>query len=207
MADGANDRKLKRNITQFLLFAVNNVKGDMVNQMAMNPDKVGWVPGGATMIGIMHKFSKKYPQVFQEGLLLSRVQPSSSELMNEVKHNAVMRFMTEGLYISQHKDPTVRLLQTALNPSNWLYPVWKTADVVNLVTGGRTLSPLLESATREGAAVKTLEGGGTDRAAMLAYWNVTGPFNEHSGNADIRAALSMPGFLIQCCRLCVGPGS
>lgn len=184
----------KRNITQSLPFAVNNLMGDVINQTMMNQDKVGWFPGGATVLGIMNKFTKKYPQVFQEGLLLSRVQPTEKELLREMKQNAVMRFLTEGLYVSENPNKTVRLIQTVFQPANWLFPLFKTGDIVNLVTGGKALAPLLESATREGAAVATLQRGGTDREAMLSYWNVTGPFNEHSPSADLRAALAMPGF-------------
>ena len=185
----------KRNITQSLLFAVNNLLGDIINQTMMNTDKVGWFPGGATVLGVMNKFSKKYPQVFQEGLLLSRVQPTKTELLRNMKQNAVMRFLTEGLYVSQHPDKTVRLLQTVFQPANWLFPLFKAGDIVNLVTLGKTISPFLESATREGASVAALKRGATDREAMLAYWNVTGPFNEHSPSADLRSALAMPGFL------------
>ena len=184
----------KRNITQSLLFGVNNFLGDLINQTMMNTDKVGWFPGGATVLGVMNKFSKKYPQVFQEGLLLSRVQPTETELLRNMKQNAVMRFLTEGLYVSQHPDKTVRLLQTVFQPANWLFPLFKAGDIVNLVTLGKTISPFLESATREGASVAALKRGATDREAMLAYWNVTGPFNEHSPSADLRSALAMPGF-------------
>ena len=184
----------KRNITQSLPFAVNNLMGDVVNQTMMNTDKVGWFPGGATVLGVMNKFSKKYPQVFQEGLLLSRVQPTETELLRNMQQNAVMRFLTEGLYVSQHPDKTVRLLQTVFQPANWLFPLFKAGDIVNLVTLGKTISPFLESASREGASVAALKRGATDREAMLAYWNVTGPFNEHSPSADLRSVLAMPGF-------------
>jgi hypothetical protein len=191
---GPSLQNWKRNITQSLPFAFANMWGDIFNQTMLNPDKIGWFPGGATTLGIINKFTKKYPQVFQDGLLLSRVEPSRTELVNQVRHNAVWQWASEGFYVSTSKDPVTRVLQTALQPSNWLFLLWKTADVVNLVTGGRSLAPLLETATREGAAVYRLMKGGTDEEALDAYWRVTGRFNEHAGNADVRAMMAMPGF-------------
>jgi len=191
---GPSLQNWKRNITQSLPFAFANMWGDIFNQTMLNPDKIGWFPGGATTLGIINKFTKKYPQVFQDGLLLSRVEPSRTELVNQVRHNAVWQWASEGFYVSTSKDPVTRVLQTALQPSNWLFPLWKTADVVNLITGGRLVAPLLETATREGAAVYRLMKGGTDEEALDAYWRVTGRFNEHAGNADVRAMMAMPGF-------------
>ncbi len=201
-----NVQNWKRNITQLFTFAPNNMLGgDMINQMMMNPEVEGWFPLGATGLGMMNKFQQKYQldengipkgfDVSQEGLLLSRTQPGSVELVNQIRHNAVWRFVTEGLYVSQHKDPVVRGLATVLQPSNWMYPLWKAGDVFNLVTGGRYLNPLAESATREGAATAVKMRGGTDRAAAQAYWNVTGPFNDHSPDANLQALISLPGFL------------
>jgi hypothetical protein len=191
---GPSLQNWKRNITQSLPFAFANMWGDIFNQTMLNPDKIGWFPGGATTLGIINKFTQKYPQVFQDGLLLSRVEPSRTELVNQVRHNAVWQWASEGFYVSTSKDPVTRVLQTALQPSNWLFPLWKTGDMINLVTGGRSLAPLLETATREGAAVYRLMKGGTDEEALDAYWRVTGRFNEHAGNADVRAMMAMPGF-------------
>jgi hypothetical protein len=191
---GPTMQNWKRNITQSLPFALANLAGDVINQMMLNPREAGWVPGGATMLGIWNKFSQKYPQVFQEGILMSRVEPSSVELVNAMRENAVINWLTEGWYQATDKDPTKRLLKTLLQPSNLLFPIYKTGDAINLATGGRTVAPLLETATREGAAVAVLMRGGTDREAMNAYWGVTGRFNEHAGTADARAAFSLPGF-------------
>ena len=196
----------KRAITQNIVFAPNNMLGgDMWNQMMMNPEVEGWFPLGATGLGMMNKFQQKYQldengipkgfDVSQEGLLLSRTAPGSVELVNQIRHNAVWRFVTEGLYVSQHKDPVVQALATVLQPSNWMYPLYKTADVFNLITGGKALNPLAESATREGAATAVKMRGGTDRAAAQAYWNVTGPFNDHAPDANLQALISLPGFL------------
>jgi len=193
-AVGPTMQNWKRMITQSLPFTANNISGDLFNQVMLNPDRVGWFPGGATMLGAMNRFTKKYPQVFQEGLLLSRVEPSSVEMLNKVRHNALWQFLTEGFYVSQHKDPAVRLMQTLMQPSNWLFPVWKVGDLVNFVTFGKFLAPRAEGATREGAAVHVLQRGGTDEEAMHAYWRVTGTFNEHAGSADARALMSTPGF-------------
>jgi hypothetical protein len=114
--------------------------------------------------------------------------------VNKVRHGAVWQFLTEGFYVSQARDPATRFLMTALQPSNWLFPAWKAADLVNLVTGGRVVAPFLEGATREGASVSTKMAGGTDEQAQRAYWRVTGTFNEHAGMADFRVLMSMPGF-------------
>jgi hypothetical protein len=191
---GPSLQNWKRGITQSLPFAVNNLMGDLFNQVMLNNDAIGWFPGGATMLGVINRFTKKYPQAFQEGLLLARVEPSSVELMNQVKHNAIWQFLTEGFYVSQAKDPAARFLLTALQPSNLLFPIWKMADLVNLVTGGRAVAPFFEGATREGAAVFKKMTGGTDAEANRAYWRVTGTFNEHASMPDFRVAMSMPGF-------------
>lgn len=211
----------KRNITQSLPFAFANMWGDMFNQTMLNPERIGWFPLGATGLGIINKFTKKYPQVFQDGLLLSRVEPSRTELVNQVRHNAVWQWASEGFYVSTSKDPVTRVLQTALQPSNWLFPLWKTGDVINLMLPGAAVGAVVggpvgaavgslvgpalgftganiaaftETSTREGAAVDVLLRGGTDEQAINAYWGSVGRFNEHAGNADVRAMMAMPGF-------------
>jgi hypothetical protein len=191
---GPSLQNWKRVITQSLPFAFQNLFGDIFNQTMLNPEKVGWFPGGATVLGMMNKFSQKYPQVFQDGLLLSRVEPSATELLQQVRHNAVWQWMTEGFYVSTSKNPVTRVVQTALQPSNYLFPLWKLGDLINLITGGRALAPIFETATREGAAVYKLMKGATDEEALAAYWQVSGRFNEHAGNADVRALMQMPGF-------------
>jgi hypothetical protein len=188
-------KNFQRNITQSLPFAIANLAGDNVNQTILNRDGIGWIPGGATALGIWNKFAKKYPQVFQDGLLLSRVEPSSVELVNHIKHNSIFEFLTEGFYISTDKDPTTRVVSTLLNPSNLLFPAWKLGDLVNLVTGGRTLAPIGETATREGAAVWKKMRGGSDQEAMQAYWRVTGTFNEHAGMSDAADITSLAVFM------------
>lgn len=185
----------KRNITQGLVFAVRNMFRDVFTQPMMNPDPVGWVPGWAHWKGVVNKWTQKYPQVFSEGLLLSRVEPSGSEMVNTIKHGAVWQWLTEGFYVSQAKDPIVRTLATVLQPSNWLFPLWKTVDLVNLVTGGKTMAQFMETAGREGAAVAALERGATDEEALAKYWTAAGQFNEHPGNADARIMMRIPGFL------------
>lgn len=191
---GPSLQNWKRNITQSFPFAFQNLFGDIFNQTMLNPDKVGWFPGGATLLGMMNKYTQKYPQVFQDGLLLARVEPSATELLQQVRHNAVWQWMTEGFYVSTSKNPVTRVVQTALQPSNYLFPLFKLADVINLITLGRTLAPIFETATREGAAVYKLMKGATDEEALASYWQVSGRFNEHAGNADVRALMQMPGF-------------
>jgi hypothetical protein len=184
----------KRNITQSLPFAVSNLLGrDLINQTLMNPGRYGWVPGGVTYLGLVNRFTDKYPQVRQEGILMSRVQRSSVEMLNQVKHNAVWQFLSEGFYTGTSRDPSVRLMQTLFQPSNLLFPVWKIGDLINLV-GGRQLSQAGEQWAREGSAVEVLKRGGTDAEAYDAYWRNTGRFNEHSGLPDARKLMGMPGF-------------
>jgi hypothetical protein len=194
-AVGPMTENWKRNITQGPVFAVRNMFRDVFTQPMMNPDPVGWVPGWSHWKGAVNKWTQKHPQVFSEGLLLSRVEPAASEMVNSVKHGAVWQWLTEGFYVSQAKDPIVRTLATVLNPSNFLFPLWKTVDLVNLVTGGRTLARFFETAGREGAAVAALERGATDEEALAKYWTAAGQFNEHAGNADARIMMRIPGFL------------
>jgi hypothetical protein len=185
----------KRNITQSIEFATfRNLMGDLINQVALNHGAISWIPGGATTLGIWNKFFKKYPQVFDKGLLLSRADPTSVEMVNQMRHSAPYRFITEGLYVSRHPNRLVRYVSTALQPANWLYPFHKTADLYNLATGGRFVAPFFEGATREGAAVAVKMGGGTDEAARDAYWRATGRFNEHPSQADVRTLSRTPGF-------------
>jgi hypothetical protein len=185
----------KRNITQGAVFALRNLFRDTFTQTLLNPDPIGWVPGWAHTKGVVNKFTKKYPQVFSEGLLLSRVQPSEQEMLASIKHGAIWQWLSEGFYVSQAKDPVIKTVATVLQPSNWLFPIWKTADLINLVTGGRAMSAFFETAGREGAAVAALQRGATDEEALAKYWTASGQFNEHSGIADARIAMSIPGFL------------
>lgn len=220
-AVGPMTQNWKRAITQGTVFALRNLFRDTFTQTVLNPDPVGWVPGWSHFRGVVNKFTRKYPQVMQEGLLLSRIQPTDTELVQSVKHGAVWQWFMEGLYVSQAKDPVVRLLATVLQPSNWLFPLWKTADVVNLVGPGAVVGfgvggpvgaavgavagPLVgfsgpqiaqffETAGREGAAVSVLRRGGTDEEALAKYWSAAGQFNEHSGIPDARIAMSIQGF-------------
>jgi hypothetical protein len=192
---GPMTQNWKRNITQGAVFALRNLFRDTFTQTLLNPDPIGWVPGWAHTKGVVNKFTKKYPQVFSEGLLLSRVQPSEQEMLASIKHGAIWQWLSEGFYVSQAKDPVIKTVATVLQPSNWLFPLWKTADLINLVTGGRAMSAFFETAGREGAAVAALQRGATDEEALAKYWTASGQFNEHSGIADARIAMSVPGFL------------
>jgi hypothetical protein len=192
---GPMTQNWKRNITQGAVFALRNLFRDTFTQTLLNPDPIGWVPGWAHTKGVVNKFTKKYPQVFSEGLLLSRVQPSEQEMLASIKHGAIWRWLSEGFYVSQAKDPVIKTVATVLQPSNWLFPIWKTADLINLVTGGPAMSAFFETAGREGAAVAALQRGATDEEALAKYWTASGQFNEHSGIADARIAMSIPGFL------------
>ena len=212
----------KRNITQSMPFAIFNLVRDTLSQTVMNPDAVGWLPGLSHSIGLINKFTKKYPQVFQEGLLLSRIEPTDAELVKSVKQGAVWSWFTEGLYVSQAKDPVTRLLATVLQPSNILFPAFKLADLANLIAPGAVvgtavggplgglagavigpavgftgprMAQFFEEIGREGAAVAALKRGATDEEALMKYWTAAGQFNEHSGVADIRVLMSIPGFL------------
>lgn len=126
----------KRLRTQDGVFAVMNFFRDSITQMVLNPEPIGWIPAGGHILGAWNKFTKKYPQVFQEGLLLSRVQPTSNELVNAVKESPTWNWAQQGRYTSNAKDPGQRWLANKLNPSNWLMPVWKVGDVVNLTAPG-----------------------------------------------------------------------
>ena len=192
---GPMTQNWKRNITQGLVFGLRNLFRDTFTQQLLNPDPIGWVPGWAHTKGVVNKFTKKYPQVFSEGLLLSRVQPSEQEMLASIKHGAIWQWLSEGFYVSQAKDPVIKTVATVLQPSNWLFPLWKTGDLINLVTGGRAMAAFFETAGREGAAVAALQRGATDEEALAKYWTASGQFNEHSGIADARIAMSIPGFL------------
>jgi len=116
-------------------------------------------------------------------------------MLASLKHGAIWQWLSEGFYVSQAKDPVIKMVATVLQPSNWLFPLWKTGDLINLVTGGRAMAAFFETAGREGAAVAALERGATDEEALAKYWTASGQFNEHSGLADARIAMSIPGFL------------
>jgi hypothetical protein len=183
----------KRNITQSLPFAVMNLQRDMITQMVLNPDGIGWVPGGSVVHGLWNKLLRKYPQLAQDGLLLSRVEPSSTELMDHLRRSSVMQFLTEGFYVGTSKDPTARALQTWLQPSNYLLyaPLvgFKSTDIWNYITFGRSLSQLGETSAREGAAAYALKMGGKDEEAAMKYWTSSGQFNEHPLAANMRGLL------------------
>jgi hypothetical protein len=192
---GPMTQNWKRQITQGPVFAIRNLFRDIFTQTILNPDPIAWIPGGTHILGTINKFTQKYPQVFSEGLLMSRVEPSETELVNTIRHGAVWQWFSDGFYVSQAKDPVVKILATVLQPSNWLFPLWKLGDVFNLVTGGRAMAQFFETAGREGAAVSVLRRGGTDEEALMKYWTAAGQFNEHPGVADARIIMNIPGFL------------
>jgi hypothetical protein len=49
-------------------------------------------------------------------------------MLASIKHGAIWQWLSEGFYVSQAKDPVIKTAATVLQPSNWLFPVWKTAD-------------------------------------------------------------------------------
>lgn len=180
----------KRNITQSLGFALAQIPSDAVAQMVLNPDAIGWVPGGSLLHGMWNKLFQKYPQLAQEGLLLSRVEPGETELMDHLRRSSIMQFLGEGFYVGTSKDPVERTVQTWMQPSNYLLyaPVvgFKTQDVINLVSGGRFLAQFGETAGREGAAAYALKMGAKDEEAAMKYWTASGQFNEHPLSANLR---------------------
>jgi hypothetical protein len=196
-AIGPSTQNLKRMITQIPAFAYTaNLWRDGINQMFNNPGAMGWVPWGVTFKGIVNRWTKKYPQVIQEGELLSRSARSESETLNQLRSGVVWQFMTDGLYIARDKDPVTRVLKTALQPSNWLFPIiWKPVDVINLVTTGRWASQYGESVTREGGAVEVLQRGGTDAEALDAHWRNSVRFNEGAVDPNVRKIISWGMFV------------
>lgn len=193
-AAGPETQNIKRNITQSLLFAVRNQMRGGVNQMILGRGPWSHLPGAADVAGLVNRFSKKYPQVGDMGLLLSRSAPTDTEVVNRVKHSPVWNFLVEGFWQSGHKDPAKRLLSTFLQPANWLNPIHKLADSVNLLTGGRHYARLSEELPREGAGVLAKREGLSDGEAKLRYWEVTGQFNEFPGSSDLGAVYRAQGF-------------
>jgi len=229
---GPASRNVQRVITTAPEFAIpSNLARDIISQMLMNPhtDAVDWIPGYTHLAGVWNKFTKKYPQVFNEGLLLSRNQPTDSELLYRAKHSDLWAFLTQGFYVAEDKDPTKRLIKTVLNPNLPMYPFFLAGDIANAVrpgaalglavggaiagpagavTGGAlgaVLGPMfgltganinafIETAGREGAAVRTLQRGGTDEEALKQYWMRSGQFNERPGVSDLAQMIKIVPF-------------
>ena len=159
-ATGPMTENWKRNITQGTVFALRNFVRDAFSQPLMNPDPAAWLPFRPHYKGVINKFTLKYPQVFSEGLLLSRIEPSSTELVNSIRHGAIWQWLTDGLYVSQAKDPVVRTIATVLQPSNWLmlFPLTssKMGDLINAVTPGATVGGMIGGLP--GAAIGAVVG-------------------------------------------------
>jgi hypothetical protein len=51
-------------------------------------------------------------------------------MLASIKHGAIWQWLSEGFYVSQAKDPVIKTVATLLQPSNWLFPIWKTADLI-----------------------------------------------------------------------------
>jgi hypothetical protein len=188
---GPTAENTKRNITQSPEFAVFSLKRDLISQMVLNPDAIGWVPGGALVQGLWNKMFRKYPQLAQEGLLLSRVEPNEVEMLDNLQRNTVWKFLLEGAYVGTSKDPVERTLQTIFQPSNWFLYLGgqKITDIRNALTFGRFLAQLSETSPREGAAAAVLARGGSDLEAAMKYWTSSGQFNEHPLAANMRGLL------------------
>jgi hypothetical protein len=192
---GPMSANAKRTITQSLPFGLMNFVRDPFNMMTLARGPWSWVPWGAHVFGLVNRFTKKYPQVFQGGLGLARVEPTDAELVHRMKSTAIYGWLMEGAYRSTVKDPALRKLATMMNPSNLLMPIWKLADLINLVSGGRYVAQTLESLGREGRAVLTKRAGGTDEQAAEAYWGDVGRFNEHSPDASVAAVMRWAMFM------------
>ncbi|WP_309381963.1 LPD38 domain-containing protein [Cerasicoccus frondis] len=164
-------------ITESLPFAVRNPPRDVFSSMIFGKDKFGWIPGAVQFRGMVEKFQKKHPQIQDDGLLLSRLEPSHSELVRELTQSPIVKFFSDNLYRSHHPDPRIRgFLNFVVNvPSVMLY---KPIEVLNVITGGRALARLGETVTREGAAAQAKDSGATDSEAKLRYWQSAGQFNE-----------------------------
>lgn len=177
-AAGPLTENWKRVITQSPVFALRNLLRDVFSQTMMNPDPMAWLPGRSHFKGVVNKFTKKYPQVFSEGLLLSRIAPSDTELVNAIRHGAIWQWLTEGIYVSQAKDPVVRTIATVLQPSNWLmlFPLTspKLGDLINAVTPGAVVGGIVGGPV--GAAVGAVVGPavGFTGAGMSQFFESAG---------------------------------
>ena len=159
-ATGPMTENWKRVITQGPVFALRNFVRDAFTQPLLNPDPTAWLPFRSHYKGVINKFTQKYPQVFSEGLLLSRIEPSRVELVNSIRHGAIWQWLTDGLYVSQAKDPVVRTVATVLQPSNWLmlFPLTspKMGDLINAVTPGAAVGGMIGGLP--GAAIGAVVG-------------------------------------------------
>jgi hypothetical protein len=175
-AFGPASRNMQTAITESPGFAVpSNLVRDVIQQLVTNTDsKFGdWIPGGSHVAGLINKFTQKYPQVFREGLLLNRDVPTREQLVKRHQQASLWQFLTDGFYVSNAKNPTVRLLGTIFNPSNMLFyiPVWPVVKIANAVAPGGMVGFAL------GGAV----GGPMGAAVGAAIGSVAGPLSGFTG--------------------------
>jgi len=175
-AFGPASRNMQTAITESPGFAVpSNLVRDVIQQLVTNTDsKFGdWIPGGSHVAGLINKFTQKYPQVFREGLLLNRDVPTREQLVKRHQQASLWQFLTDGFYVSNAKNPTVRLLGTIFNPSNMLFyvPVWPVVKIANAVAPGGMVGLAL------GGAV----GGPVGAAIGAAIGSVAGPLSGFTG--------------------------
>jgi hypothetical protein len=192
---GPTTANWKREKTQNITFAAWSLVRDSFTGVLFGDTYAQMIPGANIARGIWERFARKYPQIRQDGELLSRNLQTEHNLAARMKNSAAWNWFMEGMVDYRHPNPYIRAVANAINPHNILNAmIFKPADFINTITLGRYLSPFQEETEREGAAAFAKDKGMTDEAAARRYWTSAGNFAEQPGLADLRTAGRLPGF-------------
>ena len=192
---GPTTANWKREKTQNVPFAVYSLVRDSFTGVLFGEEAASLIPGANFVRGVFERFQKKYPQITQEGELLSRQLQTQHNFKARMKNSAAWNWMMEGMVDYRHPNALVRAAANIFNPHNILNAaIYKPADFINTITGGRYISPFQEESAREGAAAFAKDRGLSDEAANYRYWRSAGNFAEQPGLGDFRVIARLPGF-------------
>lgn len=194
-AIGPTTANWKREKTQNVPFAAYSLVRDSFTGILFGEEVASLAPGANFVRGVFERFQRKYPQITQEGELLSRQLQTEHNFKARMKNSAVWNWMMEGMVDYRHPNPLVRSAANVLNPHNILNAaIYKPADFINTITFGRYISPFQEESAREGAAAFAKDRGLSDEAANYRYWISAGNFAEQPGLGDARVLARIAGF-------------
>ena len=183
----------KRLITQNLAFAFKNVPRDMTTAMLFGESLI---PGLVMGVAVVNRL-KGDPDGHRAQVSTEMLSKSLDHTRRDAHGTLVDSFksmMAEGITDLPWSEMGGSQIAAEL-PGVVMSTIMKPADIINWATGGRYVSALSESLSREGAFILSKRAGDTTARASRQFDRVTGQFIQRQPRADFAALVRLGGFL------------
>lgn len=186
----------KRLITQNLAFAFKNVPRDATTAMLFGSSGKAVIPGMVMGVAIVNRL-KGDPDGHRAQVSTELLSKSLDHTRRDAHGTLVDSFkgmMAEGITDLPWSEMGGAQIAAEL-PGVVMSTVMKPADMINWLTGGRYVSALSESLSREGAFILSKREGNTTARASREFDRVTGQFIQRQPRAAAAAVARLGGFL------------